>query len=187
MGDAPLRDSDAVLVTQSRAGSRTAFEELVRRHYRTAFTVAFAISGNRADAEDICQEAMIKALERIDTCRTPDRFGSWLSEIARNRALNHLEHTRVRRAESIDDMEIGHDRETPETVHNRHELGRRLEHAIQQLAPRQREVVLLHDLDGWSHRDIAGFLGVSEVMSRQLLFTARQTLRGLLAELKTQE
>lgn len=186
MVDAHERDTDAALVEQTRAGSKTAFEGLVRRHYRTAFAVAFAISGSRADAEDICQEALIKSLERIDSCRTPDRFGAWLSEIVRNRALNHLEHARVRKSESLDDVEVGQDTSTPETNLNRRELGRKLEVAITKLTPREREVVLLHDMDGMNHRDIAGSMGISEVMSRQLLFTARQTLRGLLSGLRTQ-
>ncbi len=187
MAEAHERDSDAVLVAQTRAGNRTAFERLVRRHYRTAFAVAIAICGSRADAEDVCQEAMIRSLEKIDSCRTPDRFGAWLSEIVRNRALNHLEHARVRRTESLDDGEYGQIETTPETNLERREIGRRLESALVHLSPRQREVVLLHDLDGWTHRDIAESIGVSEVMSRQLLFTARQILRGLLAELRTQE
>ena len=184
MVEAQEHDSDAALVAQARAGSKAAFESLVRRHYRTAFAVALAICASRADAEDICQEAFIKSLERLDSCRTPDRFGAWLSEIVRNRALNHLEHARVRRAEPIHDIEIGQDTVTPETNYRRRELGRHLETALVTLAPRLREVVLLHDLDGWSHREIADNMGISEVMSRQLLFTARQTLRGLLAGLK---
>lgn len=187
MAEAHEQASDAVLVAQTRNGSNAAFERLVRRHYRTAFAVAMAICGSRADAEDVCQEAFIKSLERIDSCRTPDRFGAWLSEIVRNRALNHLEHARVRRADSIDEVEVGQATATPETVLERREIGRQLESAIVQLQPRQREVVLLHDLDGWSHREIADCMGISEVMSRQLLFTARQTLRGLLAGLRTQE
>lgn len=186
MADAHERDSDAALVEQTRAGSKTAFEGLVRRHYRTAYAVAFAICGSRADAEDICQEAFIKSLERIDSCRTPDRFGAWLSEIVRNRSLNHLEHARVRRSESLDDVEVGQDKSTPETELQRRELGRKLENAITKLTAREREVVLLHDMDGMNHREIAGIVGVSEVMSRQLLFTARQALRDLLRDVRTQ-
>lgn len=187
MADAHERDTDAALVEQTRAGSKMAFEGLVRRHYRTAYAVALAICGSRADAEDVCQEAFIKSLERIDTCRTPDRFGAWLCEIVRNRALNHLEHARVRRSESLDDVEVGQETHTPDSNLKRRELGRQLEMAITKLTPREREVVLLHDMDGMNHRDIAGTMGISEVMSRQLLFTARQTLRGLLREVRTQE
>ena len=186
MAEAHEQDTDAELVEQTRAGSKTAFEGLVRRHYRTAFAVALAICGSRADAEDICQESFIKSLERIDSCRTPDRFGAWLSEIVRNRALNHLEHARVRRSESLDEVEVGQDTSTPETELRRRDLGRKLEAAITRLTPREREVVLLHDLEGMNHRDISGNMGISEVMSRQLLFTARQTLRVLLGTIRTQ-
>lgn len=184
MAEAHERDSDAELVARTREGDRTAFELLVRRHYRSAFAVALAICGSKSDAEDICQDSFIRSLERIDSCRTPDRFGAWLSEIVRNRALNRLEHARVRRAESIDDLEIRTDEATPEASLARRELGRRLEAALVKLTPREREVVLLHDLENWSHKEIAQSMGISEVMSRQVLFTARQTLRGLLAELR---
>ncbi len=186
MADEHERDSDSGLVEQTRAGSKTAFEGLVRRHYRTAYAVAFAICGSQVDAEDICQEAFIKSLERIDSCRTPERFGAWLSEIVRNRALNHLDHARVRRSETLDDVEVGQNTMTPATHLSRKQLGQKLEVAITKLTPREREVVLLHDMDGMNHRDIAGCMGISEVMSRQLLFTARQTLRGLLRGQRTQ-
>lgn len=179
-------DNDAALVAQSRAGNAAAFEQLVRRHYRAAFAVALAICGSRADAEDVCQDAIIKALEKLDSCRTPDRFGPWLSEIVRNHALNALDHARVRRADPLED-DSGADERTPDRNLERRELAGRLERALATLSPREREVVVLHDLDGWNHRQISQMIGASEVMSRQLLFTARRALRALLDDVKAQE
>jgi RNA polymerase sigma-70 factor (ECF subfamily) len=186
MADSRERAADADLVAATRSGNAGAFDALVRRHYRAAFAVALAVCGTRADAEDVCQDALIKALERIDSCRTPEKFAGWLCEIVRNRAFNHLEKMRVRAAEPLqeDSAAAG---TTPHDTLERRELGRQLEDALKRLPPKQREVVLLHDLDGWSHREIAGMIGTSEVMSRQHLFNARQVLRELLSGLKIEE
>ncbi len=186
MADSRERAADALLVAGTRSGDVGAFDALVRRHYRAAFSVALAICGSRADAEDVCQDAFIKALERIDSCRTPEKFVGWLCEIVRNRALNHLEKMRVRAAEPLQDDSAATGT-TPQDTMERRELGRQLETALSKLPPKQREVVLLHDLDGWSHREIAAMIGTSEVMSRQHLFNARQVLRELLSGLKVEE
>jgi RNA polymerase sigma-70 factor (ECF subfamily) len=173
-------ESDAEFVRRIRAGDEGAFACLVRRHFRAAFAVALAICGNRMDAEDVCQEAFVRSLERIDSCRFPDRFSAWLFQIVRNQALNCLERLRVRGTEPLEEADRT-EASAPESQHERRELCRLLEGALAQLSRTQREVVLLHDLDGWTHRDIATALGISEVMSRQHLFTAHKTLRALLA------
>src|SRR5438874_13625198 len=78
--------SDAELVHRSRSGDAAALEVLMRRHYGTAFAVAMAHSRTRADAEDVCQDALGRAAERLDSCRQPDRFPQWLCVIVRNHA-----------------------------------------------------------------------------------------------------
>ncbi|MCH7729611.1 MAG: sigma-70 family RNA polymerase sigma factor, partial [Planctomycetes bacterium] len=75
---------DATYVARARRGDASAFEALVRRHYRVAYAVALALLSNNMDAEDVCQDAFLKALERLDDCREPDKFASWLLRIVRN-------------------------------------------------------------------------------------------------------
>jgi RNA polymerase sigma-70 factor, ECF subfamily len=172
-------DDDAALVRRLRDGDEDAFEALVRVHYRAAFAVALSVSGRYADAEDVCQDAWLRVLERIGELREPSRFRAWMLQIVRHTALNQHAHARVRRAEpleSADAQRRGDPRQDLIVVF----LRARLERALARVSAVQREVVLLHDLDGWSHRAIAARLGMSEVMSRQHLFQARQLLRRLL-------
>jgi RNA polymerase sigma factor (sigma-70 family) len=91
-------DSDRGLVARARAGDAFAVERLVRRHIDTAFAVAFAIVGDRDEAEDVCQEAVLRALDRLGDCRHPERFGAWLGEIARNHAHSRRAYRKVREA-----------------------------------------------------------------------------------------
>src|SRR5438552_2280257 len=85
-----MADSDRELVERARAGEVPAVEALVRRHLRTACAVALAVLGSRSDADDLAQESFVLALQRLDSCREPERFRAWLCQIVRNRALNAL-------------------------------------------------------------------------------------------------
>jgi RNA polymerase sigma-70 factor (ECF subfamily) len=167
------------LVERARRGDAPAFEALVRSHYGAAYATALALTGNPMDAEDVVQDGFVRALERLDTC-DPDRFAGWLLTIIRNHAHNVRARERVRAAESLDAVDPpGSDR--TDRIVEQGDLGRALQAALATLPEAQREVVLLHDLEGWRHREIADALGISEVMARQHLFQARRTLRGLLA------
>ena len=175
---------DAELVARTREGDVAAFDALVRRHYPAAYAVAMAQLGRREDAEDLCQDVFIRALERIDDCREPERFVGWLLQIVRNQGHNAREKRRVRDADSIDDdlLPIADtERRAQSDAHAvSEELRRALEQALRALPERQREVVLLHDLEGWSHPEVAAALGITEVNCRQYLFTARRALRAQL-------
>jgi len=168
-------DSLALLVGRARRGDSAASEALVRRFLRPAYAVALAIVGRTHEAEDIAQDALATAFEQLDTCRDPERFGAWLMQIVRNRARNALSQRNVRERDVI---------EPESTVLNpRPEatgLRERLVAALAELHPIEREVVLLYDLEGWSHTEIAAALELSEVNSRQRLFQARQKLRARL-------
>ncbi len=167
---------DARLVERARAGDAAAFEALVRRHYRAAYAVALAALGQAMDAEDVCQDAFLRALRGLDTLRRPERFAAWLLQIVRNRAANYRSHRRVRSALPLDEVRAASEDDAGRQV-ERDELRQELESALAQLSLAQREVVLLHDLQGWKHREIAEALRISEVMSRQHLFNARRKLR----------
>lgn len=175
----PSPRDDATLVARARAGNAAAFEELVRRYFRPAYAIALALLGDAMDAEDVCQDAFVKALERLEDCRKPDRFGSWFLQIVRNRAHNYRDYRRVRAGVSLDAAASASPDDSAR-VAEQSELRERLERALAQIGEVPRQVVLLHDLEGWKHRQIAEHLGLSEGMSRQHLFNARRALRGLL-------
>jgi RNA polymerase sigma-70 factor (ECF subfamily) len=178
--------ADADLIARALGGEAHAFELIVRRHYGPAFAVALAVMANRSDAEDICHDALVNALARLEDCRQPDRFAQWLAAIVRNRARNQLVSAAVRRSAPLDQRMPSAGDLQSHTV-ERDDLRRALEAALAQLTPVQREVVLLHDLHDWPHEEIAEAIGTSAGMSRQHLFKARRNLRKALGPHLLQE
>lgn len=169
--------SDAELVLRARRGEAEAFEELVRRHMRKAYLTALAQLGDVHAAEDVTQDALIAALERLDDCRTPEKFAAWLVRIARNKAHNFRRRERVRTAlplEAADRVSSGPD---PSQEAARSELRERLLAAMDQLTERQREALYLFDVEGLRHAEIAKLLGLREGNVRYHLFQARRALR----------
>lgn len=179
MGTSEL--SVAELVARTKRGEPAAFDQLVRRHLRAAYAVALAVLGRPADAEDVAQEAFIAALERIDDCRDGARFSGWLIQIVRHRALNALDKRRLRDT-AVAPAEFAGPSSESDIVLRAHLLA-----ALASLSSVQREIVLLHDLDGWTHAELAEALGISEVHCRQHLFTARRALRAELTALAPEE
>jgi RNA polymerase sigma-70 factor (ECF subfamily) len=169
---------DADLVRGAIRGDGAACEELVRRYLRRAFGVALAIVQNVADAEDVAQEALAAAFERLHECRIPECFGAWLLRGVRNRALNQRAQV-SHRAALLDGLPRDATGDGPAHALP---LGEALLSALDQLPPIRRTVMLLHDIEEWTHAEIAAALRISVVMSRQHLFQARKALRDLLGE-----
>jgi RNA polymerase sigma-70 factor (ECF subfamily) len=137
-----------------------------------------------ADAEDVAQDALVVAVEKIETCREPARFAAWLFAIVRTRSLNFLDRRRLRDvAREPEIVEQSGEAPCIERAKEREQLLA----ALLALAPVQREIVLLHDLEDWTHAEIAAALDLSEVMSRQHLFQARRLLRHNLAETRDEQ
>jgi RNA polymerase sigma-70 factor, ECF subfamily len=172
--------TDAELVAETLAGNRAAFEVLARRHFRAVFAIALSYMRDADEAEDVCQEVLVRAWDRLGQCREPARFGSWLGRITRNQAMKRRAWLAVRRAAGLVEAERQPARETPDDALGRSLLRTALAEARGRIRPRQREVVLLHDLEGYSHAEIAVRLGISELMSRRHLSDARAVLRKLL-------
>ena len=169
----PVDDTIEELVARVLRGEPRAFETIVQQHLRSAYVVALAVLRRPTDAEDVAQEALIVALERIDTLRDAKQFRSWLLQIVRNQALNWRSRRRLRDVGGEAPGESAHDASPPDALAFRF----RLLEAMAVLGPTEREVVLLHDLEGWTHPEIAEALAISVVMSRQHLFQARRKLR----------
>lgn len=177
-----MRSDTAELVRSARAGDAAAFEQLVRRHLRAAYSVALGVTNDPSDAEDVTQDAFIAALERLDECQDPERFSGWLLRIVRNRALNLRRAQAVRAARPLAEAVDAKSASNPERDASRALLREDLTAALGELTETQRQVVLLHDLEGYRHREIGDLLGISEGASRFHLSTARAALRGLLTE-----
>ena len=169
-------DASADLVHRAQRGEAKAFTGLVQAFLRPSYSIALSVVGRPADAEDIAQEAFLKAFQSIDTCRDPERFAAWLFQIVRNRARNLLDSRRLRDVAPEGARILEFVTLPPETAGMRESLLS----ALADLDVEKREVVLLHDLENWTHKEIAEALDISEVSSRQHLFQARQILRAKL-------
>jgi RNA polymerase sigma-70 factor (ECF subfamily) len=183
MAEEPVA-SDADLVKGARLGDAAAFDALVRRYARSAYAIALSLVGDDDDAADICQDVFVRVMERLEECRSPERFAGWFFTILRSTAHNHRRRERLRRGAPLDEQTAAAG-ENPSRDAERGELRGRMGAALAELPRLESEVVLLHDLEGWTHVAIAKALGISEVGSRQHLFVARRKLRERLADLQT--
>ncbi len=174
-------ESDAVLVGRARQGDGAAFGELVQRYLQPAYAVALSRLREPADAEDACQDAFVTALQRIDECRQPEQFGAWLLSIVRHRALDVRRYRSVRDALPLEEATAASSRATPEQEAEAADLREDLVEAMEVLTDLQREVLLLYDFEGWSHREIAEKVGISEGSARVHLHNGRRALRAQLA------
>jgi RNA polymerase sigma factor (sigma-70 family) len=178
--------SDSELVAAAKDGSRPAFDELLQRYSRTAFVVALAHVPDADTAEDVAQDALIQAWSALDQCRNPQHFGAWLSTIVRRTAsnLNTKTARRSRMSERFQSEIASHNNSGPPPADSRlldGEIRRALELALGSLAPRQREVILLCDLEGRSHSEVAALLGITPATSRKHLSDARHRVRSELS------
>jgi RNA polymerase sigma-70 factor, ECF subfamily len=177
-----MSDDVAELVGRALEGDAGAADRLVRQHMGAAYAVALAVTRNPADAEDVAQDALIQALERLAECRDPHRFGGWLVRIVRNRAFNHRRYLGIRAASPLDEAVASPAADSPARDAERSDLRARLTRAVGALSETQREVLLLHDLEGWKHREIGDALGMPEGTVRYHLFNARRAARALLRD-----
>jgi len=168
--------TDAELVLRARRGEELAFGLLVGRYQRPAYAVALSVTGRHEDAEDAAQESFLVALDRLEECRSPERFGGWLMSIVRNRAKNLVRRESLR---EMDEVPAGASSRfpTPDRVAEVSELRGFLEEALMSLPEVQRQIVLLHDLEGWKHREIAERLDLPSGTVRSHLHFARKALR----------
>ncbi|MGH7551791.1 MAG: RNA polymerase sigma factor [Longimicrobiales bacterium] len=179
-----MEETDAELVAAVRNGSRAAAATLAERYLRASRAVALSIVHDIAGAEDVCQDAFVYAIERIDDCRHPARFSAWLLQIVRNRSRNYLRDSKASRSISIDNQNLPSRHPSPERLAERSEIRERLLVALRELPEDRKTVLLLHDLEGWAHHEIAEHLGLPSGTVRSHLHYARKRLRELLRELK---
>jgi RNA polymerase sigma-70 factor, ECF subfamily len=187
--EAPV-DDELELVERARKGDAGSFSVLLRRYEGKIFRLAMNITQNREDAEDVLQEAFLKAYEHLDQFQGNSRFYTWIVRIAVNQALMKLRKRRSDRAVSLDEqIDTGEDtvvREIaawdpdPEERFSREELHGILSGAIDELAPIYRTVFTLRDVDGLSTEETADVLDLTVPAVKSRLLRARLQLRDKL-------
>jgi RNA polymerase sigma-70 factor (ECF subfamily) len=187
--EAPV-DDELELVERARKGDAGSFSVLLRRYEGKIFRLAMNITQNREDAEDVLQEAFLKAYEHLDQFQGNSRFYTWIVRIAVNQALMKLRKRRSDRAVSLDEqIDTGEDtvvREIaawdpdPEERYSREELHGILTGAIDELSPIYRTVFTLRDVDGLSTEETAEVLDLTVPAVKSRLLRARLQLRDKL-------
>ena len=172
--------TDGDLVQRAKRGDEFAFGQLVERYQRASYAVALSVTGRHEDAEDAAQESFLVALQRLNECRSPERFAGWLMTIVRNRSRNLVRRELLRHTDQVPPGARSLV-PTPDRVAETSELREMLKEALAALPEVQRQIVLLHDLEGWKHREIADRLELPSGTVRSHLHFARKALRAALS------
>lgn len=168
------------LIERARDGDRSAMERLYRAHSDRVYTVVRRLAGDDALADDLAQEAWIRAFEKLHLFEGKSSFGTWMYRLATNTALNHLRSAgRHRELEEEASEEVNPAPSTPvdDAVINQKILSE----ALDRLPPGYREVLVLHDVEGLTHKEIAEKLDVATGTSKSQLHKARARMRELIA------
>jgi RNA polymerase sigma-70 factor, ECF subfamily len=182
---------DLALVQAAREGDIAAFEQLLKRYDRNVFRIANHITQNREDAEDVVQDAFLKAYQKLDQFQGNSKFYTWLVRIAVNEALMKLRKRKASKTVSIDEdvetddgfvpREVTDWSPNPEQLYKQAELSDILEKTIQGLPSGFRTVFVLRDVEGLSTEETADALGLSIPAVKSRLLRARLQLRERLS------
>ena len=176
----PVEDLDGPLARSAGCGDVTAFEALYRRHSgRVHGVILRLVGGNAGRAEDLTQEAFVRAWQALPSYRFESAFSTWLHRLAVNTALMELR-ARKSRPQSSDDEDALDNVGVLDSAGHVTALSMDLERAVATLPPRARAVLVLHDVEGWKHEEIANELGMAVGSSKAQLHRARGLLRARL-------
>ena len=183
--DVPFEPSELdELVLAARGGDRSAFDELVRRTYVETYTLALRLTADEEDARDVVQESYLRAWKGLPSFRGDAQFTTWMYRITANTAYTIVKRRRRHRVESLDSMleepvELRPDAQ-PEDSAESAALLDSLSRALDELPPKLRVLVVLKDVYGLTHEEIAEELGISVPAAKVRLHRGRKRLRDLL-------
>lgn len=173
------REPETLLIKRAQRGELEAFEELYRRHVGRVYALCRRLCGHPSLAEDLTQDAFVKAWQNLGTFRGAAAFSTWMHRLTVNVVLSFLRSPRAR------ECDLGTEEDAPQAIpvaRGPHEtLSVDLERAISRLPCRARTVFVLHDVEGYRHREIAEIAGMAEGTSKAQLNRARRLLREVLS------
>lgn len=169
--------NETELIRSARQGDPTAVRALYERHAPRVYAVIRRLAGDESLAEDWAQEAWVRVFRALPGFRCESRFSTWLHRIAVNSALQGRRgrERRVSREEPLPDLVAAGSVEPTDAL-----LRIRIERALDRLPERMRQVLVLHDMEGYTHEDIAEMLGIAPGTSKSQLFKARAHMRRML-------
>jgi RNA polymerase sigma-70 factor (ECF subfamily) len=196
MGQQPLTEME--MISRVIAGERELFYDLIKPCERAVFLTAYSVLKSEADAEEVVQEAALKAYKALDSFRGESKFSTWLVKITLNEARMKLRRSRSESEVSLQDFVDDDDgdftpavltdwREIPSEALDRKELRETLQRALDDLPEKYREVLILRDVREMNIAETAQLLGISEGMVKTRLFRARLLMQKIVApELQAQ-
>ena len=179
--------SNSELVKKSQLGDKSAFEELVKRHQDLVFSLSLKLTGNRELANDVAQEAFIRAWKAIEKFRGDSTFGTWIYRITVNTAWTLRKKAKKHYSLNIEDTQepvVIDEKKDPELVAINSDLSVVLRKALNQIPLEQRIIVELKNIEGRSHKEIADYLDISVTAAKVRLHRAHQKLRNILEEIE---
>jgi RNA polymerase sigma-70 factor (ECF subfamily) len=195
--EVPRRIDDTMLVREAQRGNRAAFEELVRHYDQPVLRLALHLTGSEHEAQDVYQEAFLKAYKNIGRFRFECSFYTWIYRIVTNLCLDNIRKKQVRKEDApvakdsegefydvLAQVADGRSGANPERDLMRRELGGRIANALEKLTPRERMVFELKHYQGLKLRTVGEMLNTTEETAKNTLFRATQKLRGVLADMR---
>jgi RNA polymerase sigma factor (sigma-70 family) len=186
-----LPADETALVRSAKKGDLEAYDQLVRLYRERIYATIYHMTANHEDANDLAQESFIKAYQALKSFKGGSSFYTWLYRIAVNKTINFLKQRKNRVQMSLNDLDINaeHDPDlvalisdkTPRRETDLKELQEKLNEALLRLSEPHRLVVILHDVQGLSHDEIAKVMDCNIGTVRSRLFYARQQLQGWLS------
>ncbi|MBS0487684.1 MAG: RNA polymerase sigma factor [Proteobacteria bacterium] len=178
MNDKPAtgfaQDIDAMTLARAQRGDMAAFAQLYQRYARACFLLALRLTGQRQPAEDLVHEAFLKMMDTIGSYRGEAPFGAWFKRLTANTAIDWLRrqrHPATNDADTLLEHAVGPDSDSASLVDADSLLAR--------LPPRARAIVVLHELEGYTHAELAALFGQSESYSKSILARALKRLQAL--------
>jgi RNA polymerase sigma-70 factor (ECF subfamily) len=176
---APRDRNEEIAIAAVRDGDHGAYDYLVQKYMRKALSISWGIVRDAHDAEDLTQEAFVRAFQKIGSVKSADAFSGWLYRIVANLSLDHLRRKKRRPTETLLESYAATNRSD---AISSEALSTRIDTAIETLPEMQRVVARLFLVEEFSHAEIAGMLGLTDGTVRSHLSHARRKLQELLSD-----
>ncbi|MBI3281104.1 MAG: RNA polymerase sigma factor [Acidobacteria bacterium] len=188
-----MEDGDAAAIARAQAGDRDSFRCLVDRHGRSVFRLAYRMTGNEFDAEDVVQETFLRAYRQIASYQSRSSFSTWLYRIAANYALDLMRSKRRHQVRQIDPEPgqpglfetLEHPEPTPDRAYFSRQIRDRLDSALADLTEQERAAFVMRHFEGLSIEEIGATLDLAESATKNSIFRAVRKLRNALQPLVT--